>query len=149
MTFTGPKCPQANEEESEYPQAVEEILKNIGYRYGVTKAGIVHNKLLNKTTVSLEVKNYGVAPMYSEWPLCLYVVDEAGEVVARYETDVDLTKVCGGTVTKTKLQIEENVCKGTGLRVAAGIENPENGEPSVQLDMVAQCIGQMYILNVD
>ncbi|MBR5565516.1 MAG: DUF4832 domain-containing protein [Roseburia sp.] len=149
MTFTGPKCPIVNKEEVQYKEAVSEILKNIGYRYGVTKSSISYNKIFGTTTVSLELKNYGVAPMYFKWPVCLYVLDESKQVLNRYETEVDLTKLKGGGAVKVRVKIQDECLKESMGIIAIGIENPETGMPEVYLDMDTPNEKKLYLLNVE
>ena len=149
MTFTGPMCPIANEEEIQYKEAVSEILKNIGYRYGVTRSSVSYNKLFGTVSVSLELKNYGVAPMYFKWPVCLYVLGENKQVLKRYETVLDLTKLRGGAVTKVRAKFQDECLKESMGIIAIGIENPETGMPEVYLDMDTPNEKKMYLLNVE
>ena len=149
MTFTGPMCPIANEEEKKYPEAVAEILKNMGYRYGVTKATTVWNKSLGTMRISLEIKNHGVAPMYFDWPVCLYLLNEDGQVLCRYETDLKLTQITSGKTEKVYLKLQNELLKEVKGILAIGIENPETGKAEVYLDMIAEQKNQMYLLNVD
>ena len=146
MTFIGPKCPIACEEEQEYPEEVAEILKNVGYRYGVTAAKISHDKLFGTVLVNVQMKNYGVAPMYFSWPVCVYLLDEQGDVLAKQELDIDLTKMGQNqTVSATAKWQDENIQESLPI-IAIGIENPESGEPEVFLDMNAVTQGKMYFL---
>lgn len=148
MTFLGPKCPNANEEEAEYPKEVSEILKNVGYRYGVSDARITYNKLFRSATVEITMKNYGVAPMYESWPVCLYVMDEQGEVLKRYETEMDLTEISEGKTALAKVKIQDReFLKEEMPAIAVGIENPESGEPEVFLDMDTDMVDKRYWIN--
>lgn len=149
MTFIGPKCPIANDEEINYPEATQEILKNIGYRYGVTKAKLRYNKLSHKLTIKLELKNYGVAPMYFSWPVCLYFLSDDGKIQARYETDVDLEKLAGGETLSVSITEDYTAPKsGEELPlVAIGIENPQTGLPEVKLAMDVEAVDCMYMLD--
>lgn len=151
MTFIGPMCPIANKEEMEYPTEVAEILKNVGYRYGVTFAKVVHNKLSGSVSLEIQMKNYGVAPMYFSWPVCVYLLDENGKVLDRQELDIELTKLGQNQLVTAKACFEtDEVDLKTYLPViAVGIENPETGEPEVFLDMDTEVQDKVYILNVD
>ncbi|MBO5293078.1 MAG: DUF4832 domain-containing protein [Lachnospiraceae bacterium] len=151
MTFIGPKCPQACEEELLYPQEVDEIRRNLGYRYGVTDASIRYNRLTGYAEVSFRLTNYGTAPMYFEWPVCLYQLDGNGQVAERFETDIRLTELCQGMSEKVKVRMKVGRQEGSREMpfIAVGIENPESGETEVYLDMKAESIGRKYILNAD
>ena len=117
--------------------------------YQVWKATVVHNKFFGSMKVSLELKNYGVAPMYFKWPVCLYLLDEQGQVLKRYQTDLDLTKLIGGATKNIRVKFQEEYLKESKKILAIGIENPENGIPDVYLDMKTPCMDKMYFLNVD
>lgn len=150
MTFVGPMCPIANEEEKNYPDEVCRVLEKIGYRYGISKCRIRDNKFTGRTQVALTVNNYGTAPMYFDWKLCVYLVDAGGNAVGRYETDIDLTGIVEGGSAKSRLTIDgddrKHLMDGT-YRLAVGIENPETGQPEVQLDMEVESRGYHFLLN--
>ena len=149
MTFIGPMCPIACKEEQEYPTEVAEMLKNVGYRYGVSSARISHDKLLGTVTAEVQLKNYGVAPMYFSWPVCLYFLDEQGNVLKRQELSVDLTKLGQNRTVSAKAKWQDESLKSVVPIVAIGIENPETGEPEVFLDMQTKAQDKVYILNAN
>lgn len=149
MTFIGPKCPIANNEEQEYPEAVTEILKNIGYRYGVTVAKITHDKLFGTVSAEVQLKNYGVAPMYFDWPVCVYFLDKQGNVLERRSLEIDLTKLGQNQSVSAKVEWQDERLKKELPVIAICIENPETGEPEVFFDMDTVAQDKVYILNVD
>lgn len=149
MTFIGPKCPIACNEEQEYPLEVSEILKNVGYRYGVTTAQMTHDKLFGTVSVKVQLKNYGVAPMYFSWPVCLYFLDEQGKVLERQELEIDLTKLGQEQTVTAQVKWQDESLKKSLPFIAIGIENPETGKPEVYLDMNTRVQDKVYILNVD
>ncbi len=148
MTFIGPKCPEADGEELEYPKESAKILKNIGYRYGVTNSKITYNKLFKTAMIEFTMKNHGVAPMYEPWKVCLYALDEQGEVLKRYETDMNLKKILQKQTNVVKLKIaDKELLKDGMVTIAVGIENPETGKPAVYLDMDTKEEEKRYYLN--
>lgn len=149
MTFIGPKCPMLNGEEKMWPEAVAEVLKNVGYRYGAESAKVEHDNVIGTASVELRLKNYGVAPMYFAWPVCMYLLDEQGKLTERKVLDVDLTKLAKGMSVDVKVVWEgENLKKDMQL-IAIGIENPDTGKPEVLLDMDVKVQDKVYILNAD
>ena len=90
MTFIGPMCPIANKDEKAYPDEVHEVLGSLGYRYGVSRCRIIENRFTGSMVVKLTVNNHGTAPMYFDWPFCVYLIGSDGSVVSRYETDIRL-----------------------------------------------------------
>lgn len=149
MTFVGPMCPIACKEEQDYPEAVAEVLKNVGYRYGVTSARILHDKLFGSVTVDIRMKNFGVAPMYFSWPVCVYFLDEQGKVLERQELDIDLTGLGQNQTVSAKAKWQEENLKEELPVIAIGIENPETGKPEVFLDMDTGVQDKVYLLNAD
>lgn len=138
MTFIGPMCPIANKDEKNHPDEVYKVLGELGYRYGISECRIYDNRMLSRTVITLTVDNNGTAPMYFDWPLCVYLMDMDGNAVSRYETALKLTKIAGGERSEVRLVIEgderEKLMKGA-FSLAVGIENPDTGVPQVQLDM--------------
>lgn len=149
MTFIGPKTPMKNGEEKVWPEAVEEILKNVGYRYGVTAAKVEHDSVLGAVNVELQLKNFGVAPMYFAWPVCVYLLDEHGNLTERKVLDVNLTKLAKEQSIDVKVVWEGEKLKKKLPLIAIGIEDPDTGKPEVLLDMDVKAQDKVYILNAD
>ena len=160
MTFIGPMCPIANKDEKAYPDEVYEVLSSLGYRYGISQCRIIDNRLTGRMVVKLTVNNYGTAPMYFDWPLCVYLIDSDGSVVSRYETDIRLTEICSGESAECRLTItgddrkkivemlaeSKSAGKSEGA-LAVGIENPDTGVPEMKLDMEVESFGNYFFLN--
>lgn len=139
MTFIGPKCPVTEEVET-YSEGVEEVLKTIGYRYGVSEASISYWKWSNEGKLVLKVENSGIAPIYFPWEMYLYVYD--GEnLVERIQVPVNLMGISGGESCNAEI---ENVPIGEGYTYWIGIENPATGEPEVYLDIETEEKNFMY-----
>lgn len=139
MTFIGPKCPVTEEVET-YSEGVEEVLKTIGYRYGVSEASISYWKWSNEGKLVLKVENSGIAPIYFPWEMYLYVYD--GEnLVERIQVPVNLMEIFGGESCNAEI---ENVPIGEGYTYWIGIENPATGEPEVYLDIETEEKNFMY-----
>ena len=143
------KSEMTNAEEKMWPDAVAEILKNMGYRYGVTWAKIIHEPADGVLKVELQLKNFGVAPMYFPWQVCLYLVDAQGSLTERKVLDVNLTKLSKDQSVDVKAEWEGESLKKKLPRIAIGIENPDTGKPEVLLDMDVQTQDKVYILNAD
>lgn len=140
MTFIGPKCPIANKEQVQFKEETEAVRKQIGYRYGVSEAKVSYDFFKEGADLQIYVQNNGTAPMYFDWPVCIYVYDENGAVEERIETDIALSELAEGEGQwSKKAAIKRAVSEGKEKRrIAVGIEDPETGEPSVWLDMSAE-----------
>lgn len=64
MTFIGPKCLTANKEALQYPEAASQIMKSLGYRFGVTTCKTKYNSITGSLSLTITLENHGVAPMY-------------------------------------------------------------------------------------
>lgn len=146
MTFLGPKCPIANKENIMYPKEVAKISKYIGYRYGVSQATIGKNIWNSKLKVKLTLENYGVAPMYENWKVHLYLLNEKKEnLLQDLEIPCDIKEIQGGSreVINADFAINDNKEK---YQVAIAIVNPQNPTEKLKLDMKMNCLDGKYIL---
>ena len=149
MTFIGPKCPIACDEEIRFPDEVSRVKKSLGYRIGVNRCRISYNRITKNAKVLISLKNYGTAPMYKDWKVCLYLMGEDGQIIERYETDIELTKLAGGERTEctVKAAMPGNAMYSDGVPVFfIGIENPDTGQPEVYMDMDSPRRGFCYCL---
>ena len=145
MTFVGPNCPIANVELLDYPESVQEILRNVGYRIGVSQCKIVDNKLLNMSTVHLNIANSGIAPMYADWPMYLYVIGENGNVIEKQKLQISLADLKGKSSRWITAKL--NCCiLSEKYQLGVGIENPDTGNAEILLDMNVQKQEKVYML---
>ena len=85
MTFLGQKVA---EDICDGQAAYKELLKNMGYRLWVSRLTI--SKGENKHDITLNLENSGVAPLYGDWTVVLYLCDTSGRLFNRKI----LTAVC-------------------------------------------------------
>ncbi|MDO5521499.1 MAG: DUF4832 domain-containing protein [bacterium] len=147
MTFIGPKCPIANEEAIKFPAEVKKVLETVGYRYGVSKARIAYNSFSNRAKVNIKMCNYGVAPMYFNWPVYLYLLDQDQQVISKIELPINLMEIAQNQSRDVEMILEEECLQNGMVKVAIGIENPDTNQPEVALDMDSTSVGKKYILN--
>lgn len=141
-TFLGPKIP-----EREYAAGYKEILKNMGYRLWISKAEIKRSG--ENCKIKLIWQNSGVAPFYQDWPVCIYVEDEAGKLIERQKTEFKISSFLPGdkVVTEGCLTAADLFRKlEGGWHLAVGIEDPMTGIPCVRLTMnVSYKDGKNYL----
>ena len=135
MTFTGPMCPIANKDERKNPEAVSKVLKNMGYKYGVSEARIIYNKLLRAAHLKFKLENKGVAPMYYNWKVCIYELDDNSNITKRYVTNAKLSDIAGGESRWIDITLKGNAWKEGIAKLGIGIEDPATGQPAVNLNM--------------
>ncbi|MBR6325500.1 MAG: DUF4832 domain-containing protein, partial [Lachnospiraceae bacterium] len=136
MSFIGPKIPDDDVMEDDASdrlieaaaEAVPQILRRVGYRYTVTEGTFARDDGKKEIAAEVTLKNIGVAPLYRNLPVCLYLLDPAGEVVACAEQETDLRALCEGEESTLHALFQIPVEKAeemTGYRIAIGILRAE------------------------
>ena len=88
-TFLGPKIPDEN-----YVDGYKEVLKNMGYRLWVSMAELKNTAKGSRLKLTWE--NSGVAPMYKEWPVYVYIEDESGKLVEKSRISIKISSLLPG-----------------------------------------------------
>ena len=131
-SFIGPQCPISSVYSKEVSKkSVSRILNTIGYRIGITQAVIQPNSDGDGYTVSLQWENDGIAPIYFEAPVKLYLKDRNG-IQELATVDVDLTELMPdeSVVSTTKLP---GGISYKGKKLLVGIVDPMTGKPAISL----------------
>ncbi len=136
-TFLGPKCPHgASESGGANCQAgAEEVLRNMGYRLQVERTDIAVSRLTDRMEVTLSWVNDGVAPLYWDWPVYLYVLRGTDETLATIPVELSLTRLTGRQTIQTKTPIDISAWRDGGYTLCVGIVDPMTGQPAVYLAM--------------
>ena len=109
-----------------------------------------HAPVGGEFTSGITMENDGVAPMYQEWPVCIYQMDADGKVRKRIETDISLPELYGGKSVTTQITVDDagqTAKEGDAPVFAVGIEDPDTGKPAVKLDMDCKNQDMYYDLN--
>ena len=132
-TFLGPKIPDEN-----YVDGYKEVLKNMGYRLWISMAELKNTAKGSRLKLTWE--NSGVAPMYKEWPVYVYIEDESGKLVEKSRISIKISSLLPGekATTLTALETERlNSLLEKGYRISVGIEDPMTELPCVRFAMEA------------
>ena len=130
-TFLGPKIPDEN-----YVDGYKEVLKNMGYRLWISMAELKNTAKGSRLKLTWE--NSGVAPMYKEWPVYVYIEDESGKLVEKSRISIKISSLFPGekATTLTALETERlNSFLEKGYRLSVGIEDPMTELPCVRFAM--------------
>lgn len=130
-TFLGPKIPDEN-----YVDGYKEVLKNMGYRLWISMAELKNTAKGSRLKLTWE--NSGVAPMYKEWPVYVYIEDESGKLVEKSMISIKISSLLPGekATTLTALETERlNSLLEKGYRLSVGIEDPMTELPCVRFAM--------------
>lgn len=148
MSFIGPKCPHERIQGYQQEQS-EKVLSLLGYKIGISEGKCTYNKLTKKWNVSLTWNNKGVAPMYYDWGVYLYLLDKDGAVCEKIPVDMKLSELTGGSEMQTNTKMVPaalHMEKETVVAIGVGIEDPMFECPAVQLNNKNSKAGSVYIL---
>lgn len=140
-TFLGPKIA-----DDAYEDGYDALLRSMGYRLYVREAALI--PMINSTRLEMTWSNLGVAPMYWDWPVMVYVWDAQGNVVESVEADLQLSTVLPETeiVCSVELLTKGLTQRATDYYVGVGIVDPMTGRNAVRLDMQAVRLDNATIL---
>lgn len=143
-TFLGPK-----DASPDFPEGRAEVLKNIGYRLRISKAELCRTD--GETHLTLRWENDGVAPMYWDWPVQIYLEDADGNTLQTYPMDLKLTSVLPGISVDASVTINEpslfSRLESDQIQITVGIVDPMTGKDALTLCMdTAQNNGRTILL---
>ncbi len=139
----------------------------LGYRYRVTEIRIsdattddgalaaLYKRLTGQMGTPAEYKcvcvtlrNDGLAPMYFDWPVKLYLVKGGDRTqCSSYPVGgLQLTKIPEDSEASAEVLIPAAELDAENTQLYIGIEDPETGKPAVQLAMDVPTLDGMYLL---
>lgn len=174
-SFLGPKIPDMRAAEDDDDRKLSEtallnarkIQGMLGYRYRVTEISIsdaatedgVWTTLYKLLTgqmgtsqtyksVRVTLRNDGLAPMYFDWPVKLYLMKNGDRTqCTTYPLGgLQLTKIPENAEASAEVLIPADELDAEHTQLYIGIEDPETGKPSVQLAMDVPSLDGMYLL---
>lgn len=144
-SFLGPQIPILTEESpSAYQTGKEKILQTLGYRIGVTRT--VWNVSAKKVTLILTWTNEGIAPLYWDWPVYLYLTGKEETAVFKVPVELKLTQLLPGKKLNTTTKFSLDKWGGKANALSVGIEDPMTGLPAVQLVSDQEKMGKLSVL---
>ncbi len=154
MTFIGPKVPDPKKS-GDIKEPSDKVLKKVGYRYRVSKLSMKTPFMSKETNLSLTVTNDGVAPIYFDHVMCMYIELPEGsdserflsicnglgkegteaEGMLRFEMPFSLMEMTQGAEKKFDLTLPKDLLEYVDTKIYVGIEDAGTGVPFVKLDM--------------
>lgn len=131
-TFIGPKSPLRIENESEREKADKNIMPFIGYRIGITEAVLKFSNAKDEAELTLKWENTGVAPMYFEHPVWVFVKNGDSQFEKLIKIDIELCAVLPGDNVISVTHIPVKYCENPGNLYVAILDNEEK-TPAVTL----------------
>ncbi|MDD4414197.1 MAG: DUF4832 domain-containing protein [Oscillospiraceae bacterium] len=149
-TFLGPKCPISSGNprigDKLYEQGINAVIKSMGYRLGISKSVISKPKSDGTAIIELSWVNKGVAPLYFDLPVKLFILDKNNSVITSTEIEVDLSQLTHGKTIKTNTLFSLGGMK-SGYKICVAIIDPMINKPAVRLINTAENIDKMMLIH--
>ncbi len=137
QTFIGPKIIIDEGNGEKYEQPMNEILKVLGHRLYVDNATIERQKS-GELNVSLNLRNDGTAPIYTDTQLEIYIYDNNGNMISKAVA----TNFNPGTILpdngaqNVNVQIDtSNLENNTTYNLCVALEDRNTNNPIIELAM--------------
>ena len=137
QSFIGPKIIIDEVQDGKYRTQMDEILKTLGHRLFIETATIERQDE-EKLNVSLNMKNDGIAPIYTDTQLAIYIYDENGSVVSKtVSTDFNPQNVLPEEESKNiNLQMDTSeLQENKKYTLCVGLEDKNTNTPMIELAM--------------
>lgn len=135
QSFIGPKIIIDEKNTENYSSSMQEILKTLGHRLYTNKV-VISQKSQNELDVSANITNSGIAPIYEETQLALYVYDINGNLITKsISSDFDARTVLPDEIKSTNIKIDTSSLQKQKYYLCVGLEDKNSEEPMVELPM--------------
>ena len=104
--------------------------------------------LKRKIHIQLSFANDGIAPIYYNWPINLYLLDEYGEVITISQIDMDIRKVMPGESYRVSTNVPLTGFKSGSYSLGIAVVDPQTQQPAVQLAMEKNRADMIYEIGV-
>lgn len=91
------------------------------------EAAIVDSASEAELAVELQWVNDGAAPLYWDWPACLYILSDSGKVLSRTPVDIRLSALTENKEIRTRTTVEAALLSRPGVKLCVGVEDPLTG----------------------
>lgn len=134
ISFVGPNCPEGKLKDS---TGAETIREKMGYRYYISSMQTEY--LFSKSAIQVKFvfENSGVAPIYWDWPVTMYVYNQKGDLKYWELLDINLTELLPEEQMEAKAEIPFTDEFRQGYQIGIGIIDPDKDE-SLTLAMDAK-----------
>lgn len=148
-SFIGPNGPYRLEHGGIFQNGIDQILSVLGYRIYVKQIQMPRWVILKrKIHIQLSFANDGIAPIYYNWPINLYLLDEYGEVITISQIDMDIRKVMPGESYRVSTNVPLTGFKSGSYSLGIAVVDPQTQQPAVQLAMEKNRADMIYEIGV-
>lgn len=154
-TFIGPGSPYKQKAGGPLQDGINQVLSTIGYRLYVDQISMTRWVYFsNKVTIQFDLGNAGIAPMYYNWPVRFYLLNNDGMVVLNIPADLDLRKILPGEIKTYKITIPLDNIENGVYSIGFAILDPNTNQPAVKIAMensredLIQELGQIEVKRI-
>jgi len=135
-TFIGPNGPYNIEVDGPLQDGVDQILSVLGYRIYIKQVQMPRWVTVEKNiNVQIKFVNNGVAPIYYNWPVNIYLYNEDESVIDISQIDMDIREILPDENYQISIKLSvSDLNKGT-YTLGIAIIDPQTKQPAVQLAM--------------
>lgn len=135
QSFIGPKVIIDEGDEEDYKTQINEVLKILGHRLYLETARIQKNN--DTLDISLNINNDGIAPIYTDTQLAIYIYDENDNIVSKnIASNFNPSTVLPKEEQNVKLQLDTTALEeDKTYKLCIGLEDKESGMPIIELAM--------------
>lgn len=122
VSFIGPSCPDKDQQKT---NGSGMILRSVGYCIYLSRLQTTVDYIDDSLLFHLTFSNIGLAPMYRDWPVKMYVYDNMKNLISEQTLDLSLSQLLPGTeLTVTgSVPYSKELLKGYSVGIA--ITDPE------------------------
>jgi hypothetical protein len=132
-TFIGPGSPYKLETTGPLQNGIDKVLETIGYRLYLDHVEMPKRILYGKDMkITFTFSNNGIAPMYYNWPVRVYLLDENGNTITTHPLQMDLRKVLPGKFYDVPFTIPVGGLKNGIYSIGIAIIDPITDQPGVK-----------------
>jgi hypothetical protein len=132
-SFIGPNGPYTVESGGSLQTGLDQVMTTIGYRIYIDHVQmprwIYDGSDIN---IRFTFSNHGIAPMYYNWPVHIYLLDEKGKSISTHLLPMDLKKVLPGESYEVTSKIPVSNLKNGTYSIGIAIIDPLTSQPAVK-----------------
>lgn len=132
-TFIGPNGPYQVKNRTSLQTGIDQVLATIGYRISVDQVQMPRQILYGRTIkIRFTFLNYGIAPMYYNWPSRAYIWDDDGTIVETHPLQIDFRNILPEKSYNVNCVLPIFDLENGTYSLGIAIVDPITGEPGVQ-----------------
>ena len=135
-TFIGPNGAYEIEQGGDLQDGVDQVLASIGYRLFIEKIKIpVKVHWGKQISISLALSNGGVAPMYYNWHVFLYLFDDQNNLINVFPIDMDIRAILPDEPYNVDFTFPIGTLQNGKYSLGIAVHDPATNLPAVQFAM--------------